>query len=72
MRHDWIDVSAENGILGPPKRRCANCRATQERITDHAWMREERLNYLVDKYWRNFRREAAIVLGALNVMGARP
>jgi hypothetical protein len=39
MKHQWNDVSEENGILGPPKRRCANCAVEQERITEHAWMR---------------------------------
>ena len=39
MKHDWQDVSAENGILGPLKRRCTNCGTVQEHQTDYAWMR---------------------------------
>lgn len=39
MKHDWLDVSDENGILGPRKRRCKNCGSEQERISHHAWMR---------------------------------
>jgi len=39
VKHRWADASEENGILGPIKRRCANCGAVQERITHHAWMR---------------------------------
>ena len=39
MKHDWLDASDENGILGPRKRRCRHCAAVQEQVTHSAWMR---------------------------------